>query len=141
VASAVIRSALVVVALVAGAWLVLSFRAVELEGDADAVFARAQRGEATPADVRHGHDLLRSARLLSADKSPLLAEGLLLFAGGRHDDGLAIAKRVVADEPENLGAWLALHVMYSRTHDAKGAAHAARKVSALNPLAGDALHR
>jgi hypothetical protein len=141
VASAVTRCTLAVVALAAGAWLVLSFRAVELEQDAGAAFARAQRGEATRDDIRHGDSLLRRARLLNADTSPLLAEGLLLFAGGRRHEGLATAERVVTREPENVGAWLALHVMYSRTGDAKGVGAARREVRALNPLAGDVLDR
>ena len=141
VASALLRSALVAIALLASAWLVLGFRAVELEADADVVIGRVQRGNATAGDVRHGRDLLRRARLLSVDTAPLLDEGLMLFSYGRREEGLAITQEVVADEPENVVGWIALHTLFSGKGDAKRAAETARRVRALNPLAGDALER
>jgi hypothetical protein len=141
VASALIRCGVVAIAVVAGTWLVLGYRALELEADADTAIARAQSGDAKREDVREGRRLLHRARLLSVDSAPLLSEALLLFGYGRRDEGLAIAQEVVADEPENLGGWLALHVMYSTLRDARRLTEAARRVRALNPLAGDVLER
>lgn len=139
--SALIRCALVAIAVLAGAWLVLGFRAVQLEADADAVIERAQRGEATADEVKHGQDLLQRARLLNVDNSPLLDEGLMLFSYGQRAEGLAITEDVVADEPENVVGWIALYTLFSGSGDEKRAAETARRVRALNPLAGDALER
>jgi hypothetical protein len=141
VASPLIRCGLVAIAVVAGAWLVLGYRALELEADADTAIARAQSGDAKRDDVREGRRLLHHARLLSVDSAPLLSEALLLFGYGRRDEGLAIAQDVVANEPENLGGWVALHVMYSTSRDTRRLTEAARRVRALNPLAGDVLER
>jgi hypothetical protein len=141
VASALIRCALVATALLAGAWLVLGFRASELEADADTVIAKAQFGEATADEVQHGQGLLGRARLLSVDNAPLLSEGLLLFAHGQREEGLAIVEDVVEREPANLGGWIALYSLYSTNREPKRAAKAARMARALNPLAGDALER
>jgi hypothetical protein len=141
VASALIRCGLVALAVVAGAWLVVGYRAVELEADADTVIARAQHGEAARDDVREGRSLLHRARLMSVDSAPLLSEALLLFGSGRRPEGLAIARDVVAREPENLSGWLALHVMYSTSRDTRRLSEAARRLRALNPLAGDVLER
>jgi hypothetical protein len=127
--SILVRSALVAIALLAGAWLVLGVRALNLESEARSPSSGLERSLSS----------LRSARLLSVDKEPLLNEGLMLFASGRREEGVAIAKRVVAEEPDNLDAWLALYYLYSTSSDPKRAAHATRRVRALNPLAGDRL--
>jgi cytochrome c-type biogenesis protein CcmH/NrfG len=115
VGSLPVRIALVVIALAAGAWLALGVRALELEADETV-------------------SSLRDARLLSADKEPLVNEGLQLFASGRREAGLAVAERVVAEEPDNLEGWLALSYFYAGLNDSKRAAHALRMARALNPL-------
>jgi tetratricopeptide (TPR) repeat protein len=121
----------VVIALLAGAWLLLGIRAIELESERPL--------GSKPAEVRSALNSLRSARFLSVDKEPLLNEGLLLFAVGRHDEALAVGKRVVSDEPDNLDAWLALYYMYWTSRAPKRADGVAQKVRTLNPLAGDRL--
>jgi cytochrome c-type biogenesis protein CcmH/NrfG len=115
VGSAPLRIVLVVIALVAGARLVLGVRALELEADGTV-------------------SSLRDARLLSVDKEPLMNEGLQLFASGRREDGLAVAERVVADEPENLEGWLSLSYIYAGLNDPQRAAYALRRARALNPF-------
>jgi cytochrome c-type biogenesis protein CcmH/NrfG len=115
VSSAPIRIAVVVVALIAVAWLALGVRALDLESE---------------GTVRS----LRDARLLSVDKEPLMDEGLRLFTSGRPEDGLAVAERVVRDEPENLEGWLSLYYIYTGLDDSQGAARAFRKARALNPM-------
>jgi hypothetical protein len=139
VGSAPIRIALVVIALVVGAWLVLGVRAVDLESDARTLGSGPQGAPRTPDEVRRAQTDLRRARLLSVDKAPLLNEGLLLFATGRRDEGLAIVRRVATEEPENIDGWFALYTLYSRSGDRQRAAETARRVRALNPLAGDEL--
>jgi tetratricopeptide (TPR) repeat protein len=89
--------------------------------------------------VRSDLDALRSARFLSADKTPLMNEGLLLYATGRRAEGIAAERRLVAQEPDNLDAWLALVYMYSTSRDTKEAARALRRVRTLNPLAQERL--
>jgi hypothetical protein len=126
VAFVLVRSVLVIVALLAGAWLVLGIRAQDLESEA----------RSPSSDMRRSLGSLRSARLLSVDKEPLLNEGLVLFASGQHEEGIAIAKRVVAEEPDNFDGWLGLYYMYSTSRDSNRAAQAARRVRALNPFAG-----
>jgi hypothetical protein len=139
VSSALIRCALVALAIVAGAWLVVGYRAVDLEAEAGTVPSLDGNTSLSPAELEHARSALRDARLLSVDKEPLLNEGLLLFATGRREEGLAIAEGVVAEEPNYVEGWTALYYMRSLAGDGKRAARAARKVQARNPLAGDAL--
>jgi hypothetical protein len=141
VASAVIRCVLVALAIVAGAWLVIGYRAVELEADATTVAPGARTAGVSSEEARRALDALDRARLLSADTRPLLNQGLLLFATGRREHGIAVAKQVVREEPENIDGWLSLYYLYLTEGDSNAAAEAARKVRALNPLAGDELER
>jgi tetratricopeptide (TPR) repeat protein len=141
VASALIRCGLVALALAAGAWLVLGYRAVELEADATTVAPGARTAGLSSEEAMRALDSLDRARLLSADTRPLLNEGLLLFATGRREEGIAVAKQVVAEEPENIDGWLSLYYLYLAEGNSNGATDAARKVRALNPLAGDELER
>jgi DNA-binding SARP family transcriptional activator len=100
----------------------------------------AQSESHAPREVRRAVSSLRRARLLSVDKAPLLNEGLLLFAAGRREAAIAITERLVAEEPANIEAWLALYTLYSVSGDTKRAGEAARRARALNPLVGDRLH-
>ena len=138
-ASVLTRGALVTVALLAGARLLLGVRALDLQAEAESVRSGPQGATLTSDDVERARNSLHGARLLSVDKSPLLNEGLLLLATGRGDEGLAILERVVAEEPENLEAWIVLYSIYSRSSDAKLAREALGRIRALNPLAGEAL--
>ena len=135
------RIALVLIALVVGAWLVLGVRAVDLESDARTLGSGPQGAPRTPDEVSRAQTDLRRARLLSVDKAPLLNEGLLLVATGRRDEGLALVRRVATEEPENINGWFALYTLYSQSGDRQRAAEAARRVRALNPLAGNLLSR
>ena len=138
-ASVVARSALVLIALVAGAWLVLGVRALELESEAGISRAGPRTMPLEPQDVEPALRALRRSRLLSVDKAPLLDEGLVLSSNGRRHEGIRVVRRVTAEEPDNLDAWLSLYYLYSTANNRERAAWAARRVGALNPLAGDAL--
>jgi hypothetical protein len=145
-ASVFTRSALVAVALVAGAWLVLGFRAIELEADGQSIFERAQRGPIPVAEVRRGQDLLQRAGRFNADQSPLLYESFLLFDTGRYAEAAETAERLVADEPDNVDGWIVLYLAARGPEGASGerdperAAQALRMVRALNPLAARRLN-
>jgi hypothetical protein len=142
-ASALIRCALVATALVAGAWLVIGVRAVELESEGREVLREAQSGPVTPEEVSRGQELLRRAQRFSADKGPLVNESLLLATVGRSEEAASIAERVVADEPENLEGWIVLYLasrdLRETPSERERAARALRMVRALNPWAADAL--
>lgn len=128
-ASAVVRVALVVVAVLAAAWLAVGVRALDLHSEA-----------ATSDDAGQAVDSLRGARLLSADKAPLLDEALVRFGTGQRAEGIATARHIVAEEPENIDAWLGLFFMYSASGDRIQASSTARRVRMLNPLIGDRLN-
>jgi hypothetical protein len=141
--TALARLVLVAIALVAGAWIVLSLRSVELESEGQAVLARAQRGPITADELNRGRSLLRRARRFSADQGPRLVEAVLLDSARRPELAAATAERVVEDEPENVDAWIVLYLAQSDLEgagrDTRRAAEALRMVSSLNPLAGDVL--
>jgi hypothetical protein len=129
---ALIRLSLLVIALLAGLWLGLGVRAIDLESE-------AKTSASKPGGVGRALSALHDARLLSADKEPLLNEALLRFATGRHARGIAIGERLVAAEPDNLDTWMALYYMHSTSHDARRAARVARRVRAINPLVAERL--
>jgi hypothetical protein len=145
VSAVLIRCALVAIALLAGAWLVLSFRALELEADGRTIFERAQRGPIPAAEVRRGQSFLHRAGRFNADKSPLVYESFLLFDTGRYEEAAATAERLVADEPDNIDGWIVLYLAArgpegaSRERDPERAAEVLRMVRALNPLAATTL--
>jgi hypothetical protein len=129
----VARCTLALIALLVAAWLVLGFRAVELEADGQLVFERVARGSVSADEVRRARDKLRDARRFSVDKSPLIAEGVLLASVGRPSEARELVRRVVADEPENLEAW---RLMYVLAPSLRSARQARRRVNELNPYAG-----
>ena len=141
--TALVRFVLVAIALIAGAWIVLSLRSVELESDGEAVVATAQRGPITAHELAHGRSLLHRARRFSADQGPRIIEGVLLDSARRAEQAAAVAERVVKDEPDNVDAWIVLYLALSdlegSERDATRAAEALRMVRRLNPLAGRAL--
>ncbi|HEY6775790.1 MAG TPA: hypothetical protein VI122_04705 [Thermoleophilaceae bacterium] len=141
--TALLRIALVAVALLAGAWIVLSLRSVELESDGRAVLAKAQRGPITASELSRGRSLLQRAGRFSADQGPRIVEGVLLDSAHRPEEAAATAERVVEDEPDNVDGWIVLYLALShrerRPRDTGRAAEALRMVRSLNPLAEEVL--
>jgi hypothetical protein len=137
-ASALVRSVLVVVALLVVAWLVVGYRATRLESDAVATLERARDGEVSRKAVAEARSSLRDARLLSADLGPRVTEGFLLAATRRPREAIAVGKRVVADEPDNLEGWSLLYLV-SHGLDDRQADAAIRRVRALNPYVAEDL--
>ena len=99
------RIALVLVAIVALAWLGNEVRIMRLEDDAEAVLDRARAGKVPEADVKHAADLLESSRRLNPDQAPVITEGQLRYATGDADGAALLARSVTLDEPDNLQAW------------------------------------
>jgi hypothetical protein len=139
--STVIRLSLGVLALLVGAWLVLSFRSIELADDGAAVLAKAQRGHATREEVSRGLSSLRRAERFSADHEPLFNEAFLLGAVGRQREAIHFANRLVDKEPANLEGWVVVYLGSLELGDRERAADARRRVRALNPMAEQTLRR
>jgi hypothetical protein len=133
-----IRAALVVLAVLASAWLAVGVRAVALENDAKAVVEKARAGAATPAEVEGAQDDLRAADLLSPSKDTVIREGELMASLGRMGEGAILGYSVTRDEPENLRAWF---LVWAAEPDAAKKAEARRRILELNPWFDYALQR
>ena len=135
-ASVLARCTLIVLALLAGAWLAVGLRVVSLEEEGNAAFERARQGSLSGAEVAQARDALESADALTADPTHRLIEGRLLAAVGQRDQAVNLALLVLAKEPENVDAWYLAHVS---TDNPQGRALTRRRVQELNPLLGDQL--
>jgi hypothetical protein len=137
-AAALLRCALVAIALAVVAWLVLSLRAVELQSDAAATLERARSGAVSQDDVLRARSSLRSARRLSVDRGSMILESILLAATSQREEAIAMAERVVAEEPASMEGWRLLYQLTEAT-DEQRAAEALERVAALNPHAAAGL--
>ena len=134
-----VRSALVVVALVAGAWLAVGVRATGLESDAGGVIDRARAGPVPRAEVDAALDDLAEAGRLSPDQAPVIRQAELLAAAGRRDEARVVAGRVTAAEPDNLQGWFLTWVVADP--DKRVKAQAKRHLLELNPWFSEVLRR
>jgi hypothetical protein len=134
-----IRSALVVTAVLVGAWLALGVRAVALETNAQKVINRARTGPIPASEANQALNDLANAGRLSPDQSPVIRQGELLTAVGREGEARAVAKRATDAEPDNLQAWFLTWVVAHPNSNAK--AHAKARVLELNPWFAYALKR
>jgi hypothetical protein len=94
------RVALIVVALVAAACLLVTLRAIRLEGDARAVLPKPPAPLA-PAAVAEADRLLRRAEKLNPDIRPLAVRGALLTGAGQHRAAVDVLREVVRREPDH----------------------------------------
>jgi Flp pilus assembly protein TadD len=117
-------------ALLAGVWLALSYHAVGLRDEGDAVLERVGRAPLQPDEVERAQDAFRGARRLSVDQDPLVDEGLLLVAAGRRQEAASVAERATEEEPENARAWF---LALASAPDPRRAEEARRRLSELNP--------
>jgi hypothetical protein len=136
--SLAVRAALVVIALLAGAWLAIGVRAVDLENDAKAVVAKAQAGTATPAEVERAQDDLHKADFLSPSKDAIIREGELMASLGRSGEGAILGYSATQKEPENLRAWF---LVWVTEPDPARKAEAKARLLELNPWFEYALRR
>jgi hypothetical protein len=100
-----VRTALVAFAALVLASFAFGLRSVVLEDRAEAVIDRARAGTASGEDIRQARDWLDDAARLNADRAPDIKKARLLYLTDQDREALALAKRVLADEPENLEAW------------------------------------
>ena len=125
------RVLIVLLALVAGGWLAVQERAAHAEAQLDAI-AFASSGAPGPGEVARAEDLLRADRRLNPDRRPDLYEAVVLGRAGRTRDAIAVLRRTVAAEPENLEAW-ALLARAALSQDPALAARARARQRALAP--------
>jgi hypothetical protein len=133
--NALVRTALVALALCVGAWLVVGYRAIKLEEKGEAAVADLQHGKLAPGKARDALRALDDARFINADQAPLLIEGNLhLFLSDRAE-AAALARKITSKEPKNVSGWFLAYL--AETGAAKR--DAIRRVSELDPWAGEAL--
>jgi hypothetical protein len=131
--TSLVRGALVVLTLLVAAWLIVSYRDVELQQQAETL---ARQDSLSPADVNRARDLLHRSRSLRADVTPLVNESLMLLGVGRKREADVIARRVTALEPDNVDAWF---VAYGTALRRARTRQALDQIRRLNPWAADAL--
>jgi predicted Zn-dependent protease len=117
-----VRVVLAVLALAAGAWLVVQERAARAE-QALIMLAFESR---EPPPVAESERLLARARRLNPDRRPDLFEGVILARQGRPDAAIAVIRGVTRAEPENLEAWALLVSAAERVDPALARAARAR---------------
>ena len=126
-----VRVLLVLLALLAGGWLVVQERAARAENELEAI-AFDPGGALAPATVARAEDLLRTDRRLNPDRRPDLYEAVVLGRANRTREAIAVLRRTVAAESENLEAW-ALLARAARTEDPALAARARARQRELAP--------
>lgn len=128
------RIAIVVVALIALAWLSVNLRGFGLSERGERL---AQTPNPTPAQVADAERALEDARFLNPDTRPLLVEGALLAAQGgrRAREGIDMLELAVRREPDNLVAWGVLAEATRRLDPARSRAARAR-ARELSPPVG-----
>jgi hypothetical protein len=137
VATVLSRGVLVVVAVVAAAWLALSYRGVALESDGQDLIVRAQKVGITDAELRHGQEQLADAREFRADTNSLLLQGQLEFAAHHNAASARTARRLTDGEPENVDGWFLAY--FAAGTDPARKREALSQVRRLNPWLADGL--
>jgi hypothetical protein len=126
-----LRTALVLLALAAGGWLVVQERAAHAQQELDAI-AFGPPAKEPAAELARARPLLRTYRRLNPDRRPDLDEAILLGRAGRDTDAVAVLRRTVAAEPESLEAW-ALLARVAQKVDPALAARARDRLRVLAP--------
>ena len=125
------RVLIVVIALLALAWLGVSVRGYDLYEDGERLaFAPGAR----KAQVDEAARLLKDARFLNPDTRPLLTKGALLVARGgrRAPEGVALLEEAVRREPDNVVAWAVL-ASATRRLDPERSREARARADELSP--------
>jgi len=133
--NALVRAALIVLALCVGAWLAVGYRDARLQEKGQAAVADLRDGQIAPATARDALTALDDARLLSIDPGPKLDEGNLRLFLGQRARAVALAHQVTADEPDNANGWFLAYL--AERGPAKQAA--LQRLKVLDPWAGDVL--
>jgi hypothetical protein len=133
--NALVRTALVVLALGLGAWLAVGYRDAQLEAKGERVVADMKHGPITSARAAEGLEALDDARFINPSEDPELVEGNLRLFRGQRVRAAELANQVIAEHPENADAWFLAYLAE------RGAAKRAalKRLSELDPWAGEAL--
>jgi Tetratricopeptide repeat len=126
------RTALLVLAAAAVAWLAFAYRDARLEARGIEIsFNPIAR--LTPAKVDEAVDLFERSREGNPDTRPLQLEADLLWRTGHLERARRLLEDVVRREPENHDGWALLAAVTARS-DPSRSAEARRQARALNPL-------
>ena len=134
--NALVRTALVAIAVVVSAWLALGYRQTQLEEKGTTALAAVRHPPLQPDQAREALEALRDAQWLNADQDPRVMEGELTLFASRRPQAQAIGREVTAAEPENVRGWF---LSYLAERDAAARSEARRRVEQLDPWAADAL--
>lgn len=126
----VLRSAVVLLAVVTCAWFALSIRQARDTARASAFITTHQ--SATALEARRLNSWLSSAAALNPDRTVSLLRGRLAAERGSERRGERLIRAVTRAEPQNLEAWLSL--AYASPHDPQLFAYALAHVKRLDPL-------
>jgi hypothetical protein len=126
------RFAIVVVAVVAIAWLAAGLHAADLERRANAVGAN-QPGRFSVPKAEEASRFYERSRRFNPDTRPILLEAnLLSFFRAGNDRALALAREVTRREPANVNAWAIVAGMAVRL-DPPLAVRARARIRELSP--------
>jgi hypothetical protein len=98
------RGALSVLALLAAAWFAIGVLQARETSRASAIVSASP--QLSPAQARRASDLVHSAGVLNPDRQLDVLRARVDLARRNAPAARTILKRVVADEPFNLGAWV-----------------------------------
>jgi Flp pilus assembly protein TadD len=129
------RGLLAAVALAAIAWFGAGLRAFDAHSEAQQLTQELRDAPERNANVSDSLEALRDTRPLLPDGESMLVEGELLAAAGRGEDAAAVARRLVATEPDNDRAWFLAYLTSGESERPR----ALRRLTELNPWAADSL--
>ncbi len=133
--NALVRTALVVLAVGVGAWLAVGYRNARLEAKGESAVAAMRDAPISTARARDALEALEDARFWSADQAPKLTEGNLRLFIGQRQRAAELSRQVTADEPDNGSGWFLAYL--AERGPARRAA--LRHLKELDPWAGDVL--
>jgi predicted Zn-dependent protease len=125
----VTRALVAAVATLAIAWLAVMERDARLQARGVA----AAQPPLAPGALARAESDLRAARFLNPDRAPDVGRAAVLAARGRRVEAVALLRRVVAREPDNLSAWNFLQLLTARS-DPATARRAQTELIRLDPI-------
>ena len=126
----VARALLALVAVLVLAWVVVLLRDFEIGNDAAAA---AFSPGLTPAERDHKLDQVKQAQFLNPDSDLRLSRAGFALLSGHPGDAARMAREIVRDEPDNIGAWGVLLEATAKS-DRTTAAEANAQLKRLDPL-------
>ena len=124
------RILLALVAVLAAAWLAVSYRDSRLQ-ERGLELSRLPAEQRDTASVREADDLLRRARFLNPDRTLGYNRALVTLRAGDRDEAIRELERYLREEPENREAWIALWAA-ALDHEPATARRARRRVTELS---------